>query len=187
MTETRYPLTLLDFMNSGQARSWITDGGLNIYVRKAQHILFHEDASEQVRRCLDFATIEAHEPGNGALRSMLPHFLSLAADADLWLRIENVMVPRFQEFWRKHGFLESYQPGDAQKRLPSFWASPLWEMQAGPIQVHAFRAISDNRMVFQLDGPDEDTRQPQDILPNTEPTLRVWINEHQAVKCSDEE
>lgn len=168
-----YPTTLLQFMEDPDPavrNVFVSEGELDMYVRKAAHVLCTEDA-RFMALCLDIGSISAQRRGGGTLTRAIPFLKEVAAKHDLWLRIENVHVERFQEFWKRQGFLETRDGGGT----PSFWWGPAWEMKAGPLQVHAYRSQIDNKLVVELEGPVDG--QPQDSGEGDSPTARIWINE----------
>jgi hypothetical protein len=172
--------------------TWVTEPGIDMYVRKSVHcferIIVNEGniRKDVPRRTLDLANLNAHKPGSGTLTQLLPRIERLASELDLWVRVETVNNERFKQFWRRRGYTET-QTDENEAAGSCFWYGPHWKAEMGPYEVLSYRSLYDNRMVFEFIGPDGKVQQPVDLLPNTEPTLRIWVNETLICHPSDEE
>jgi hypothetical protein len=81
-------------------RQWVYPPGLSVYIRRTQRFLSKEFVST-----LEIGSVEAAKPGTGAFTEWLPAFEEAADKFGCIPFIENVMTPRFREFWEGRGYL----------------------------------------------------------------------------------
>lgn len=93
--------------------AWRTDGPLEVYLRITQRYI-----NRRIVKTIDLATINVIEDkqNQGVFRRFLSGMEALAEDLDRVIYIENVLNPRFAEFFRRRGYTEIDTDG-----VPCFW------------------------------------------------------------------
>jgi GNAT superfamily N-acetyltransferase len=97
-------LTFIDFYKSDLRNAWIYDAAphLDVYVRHAKRMV-----DGKLVEMFDIASIEVVDGHRG--QGIFTSFLNAAEELilpDKIIFIENVLDPRFQEFFRKQGYID---------------------------------------------------------------------------------
>lgn len=82
-----------------RGRAWIVVPGLQVYVRLTQRYL-----NGQLWDTLDLATLQADEPGSGALSTWMPEVESFADDMSRIIYVENVINERLRDWLERRGY-----------------------------------------------------------------------------------
>ena len=80
--------------------AWVKPEGLEVYVRRGQKLI-----EGKVQPTLEIANVRANQIGTGALTRWVPEFESLADKLGRIVFVENVLNPRFREFWSRRGYV----------------------------------------------------------------------------------
>jgi hypothetical protein len=90
---------------------------MDIYVRKSSRI--HPILEKKIT-CLDIASVNVFEPGNGIFTKWLADTVDEASSRGVdAIYIENVLTERFANFFRKNGWIE--KTNKTTSDLPSFF------------------------------------------------------------------
>lgn len=80
------------FLEGPWQNLWITEPGINIYVRKSKRLGIYST--------IDLANITAHRPGKGALTSFLDRF-----EKDHIFYVENIFNDRLVPYLERRGYI----------------------------------------------------------------------------------
>lgn len=94
------------FLDSPQRNTWLSKDNLHVYVRKGYHW-----TGSKLEWCLDLASIEVNKEcrGLGVFTAFLE---TVEANSPLPIYVENVLEPRFAEFFDRKGYLSVSQSED---------------------------------------------------------------------------
>lgn len=112
---------LIGFLEGPARNAWICSGlGQEVYVRKSFRML---DA-KKYDRVLDIANINTRErkQGKGLFKRFLTEaFVSAWGQGYEVVYVENVLTPRFADYFRRTGWIEVAQDEFAMANLPCFY------------------------------------------------------------------
>lgn len=97
----------------GPKSEWITTPEMHIFVRVSRRLINFEHRGDitDYPVFLDLATINATVPGNGTFTSLVKELKDLEGVDGLF--VENVRVPRFSEWFIRHGW-HKYKADEAE-------------------------------------------------------------------------
>lgn len=108
-----------EFLCSNYRNTWLREGSLEIYVRRAMH---KHPESNCLVPTLDIANINISDKrlrSKGVFSSWLTSAEALAQEHNLNVYVESVMNERLWGFLRKKGYIETAPYADAPSR--DFW------------------------------------------------------------------
>jgi len=106
----------LDSHNYFIKNKWLQkDESLYIYVRRSRRIL-----NNNIYIMLDIANVEANPKGKGRFSKFIDYVLDSKLEPFQGVFVENVMVKRFQNFFKKLNFTEYYSNME-KEGFPSFY------------------------------------------------------------------
>ena len=96
-TVNRFLVLLDQFIESKQRNKWIQIAGLKIYVRQS-----YRNHNQVAIQCLDLASIEATDKGNGLFTAILDAILRKYTNYNIF--VESILQQRFYDFLIRQGF-----------------------------------------------------------------------------------
>ena len=88
-----------DFLKSNERNRWLFTDDMKIYLRNRSY--------RMGITILDIGSVEVFRPGCGLFKKLLPVLLEKACKAGVdGVYIENVLTPRFADFFRRQGWIE---------------------------------------------------------------------------------
>ena len=88
---------LAKFISSPQSNAWLTVGNMSVYVRKGHHPF-----NDEIIATIDIANVSV--PSKYQNQGTFTRFLEDVESLGLPVYIENVLTPRFADFFRKRGY-----------------------------------------------------------------------------------
>lgn len=105
----------VDKGRSPNARAWLSDANIDVYIRVGKHVL---DGALTSTIDIGNLAVNKHRRGAGHFTAFLGHLETLCNTKKRVLYMENVMDPRFQAFFEKRGYVRIMDSCDL---VPSYY------------------------------------------------------------------